>query len=290
MKRNVDRMLGSSYFDDGLPIYVNRVAENFDLSEHTHDFIELTYIAEGSGMHYIGEESLRVSQGDVFFIPVGTAHVFRPSAPGRGQELIVYNCLFPTNYVEQLETFFPDAAELLAFFRDSERCWLRLRDPGEFRGWFKELFREYAARLPGCEAVLATLIIRMLVALYRQSQETTFMSGSTDTPLPLPRPSVEHVVRYIEEQYADHLTLKKLASQVGLSERQFSRLFAQQTGMNFSTFLQNTRVEAACMLLTSTHRSIPEIAAAVGYGNLKFFHRLFKRKTGETPLGYRKSR
>lgn len=287
MKRNVDRMLGSSYFDDGLPIYVNRASENFDLSEHTHDFIELAYIGEGSGVHYIGEESLRVSQGDVFFIPVGTPHVFRPSAPGRGRELIVYNCLFPTKHVEQLETFFPDAADMLAFFRDPRRSWLRLRDPGEFRGWFKELFREYAARLPGCEAMLTALIVRMLVTLYRQSQSHAPVSGSTDTPL---RSSVEHVVRYIEERYADNLTLKESAAQIGLSERQFSRLFAQRTGMNFSTFLQNTRMEAACTLLASSHRSIPEIAAAVGYSDMKFFYRLFKRKTGETPLGYRKSR
>lgn len=288
MKRIVDRMLGSSYFDDGLPIYVNRASENFDLSEHTHDFIELAYIAEGSGVHYIGEESLRVSQGDVFFIPVGTSHVFRPSAPGRGRELIVYNCLFPTDYVERLEQQFPDAAAMLAFFREPQRSWLRLRDPGEFRGWFKELFREYASRLPGCEAVLTSLIVRMLVTLHRQAQSEAAVPGSADTPLS--RSSVEHVVRYIEERYADNLTLPELAAQIGLGERQFSRLFNQQTGMNFSTFLQNTRVEAACVLLTSSHRSIPEIAAAVGYSDMKFFYRLFKRKTGETPLGYRKSR
>lgn len=288
MKRSVDRMLGSSYFDDGLPIYVNRAAENFDLSEHMHDFIELAYIAEGSGVHYISEESLRVSQGDVFFIPVGTSHVFRPSAPGRGRELIVYNCLFPTEYVEQLQTFFPDASEMLAFFREPQRPWLRLRDPGEFRGWFKELFREYAARLPGCEAVLTALIVRMLVTLHRQSQSEALMPGSTDTPPS--RSSIEHVVRDIEERYADNLTVKESAAQVGLSERQFSRVFAQQTGMNFSTFLQNTRVEAACTLLTSSHRSVPEIAAAVGYSDMKFFHRLFKRKTGKTPLEHRKSR
>ncbi|MEJ8303981.1 AraC family transcriptional regulator [Saccharibacillus sacchari] len=288
MKRNVDRMLGSSYFDDGLPIYVNRVAENFDLSEHTHDFIELTYIGEGSGVHYIGEESLRVSQGDVFFIPVGTSHVFRPSAPGRGRELIVYNCLFPTTYVEQLETFFPDAAEMLAFFREPQRSWLRLRDPGEFREGFKELFREYAARLPGCEAVLTAMIVRMLVTLHRHSQSESLGSGPTDAPLS--RSSIEQAVRDIEERYADNLTVKELAAQVGLGERQFSRLFAQRTGMNFSAFLQNTRVEAACTLLSSSHRSIPEIAAAVGYSDMKFFYRLFKRKTGETPLGYRKSR
>ncbi|OWR29873.1 AraC family transcriptional regulator [Saccharibacillus sp. O23] len=316
MKRSVNRLRGIDFFEGGLPVYVNRAAENFDMLEHTHDFIELTYVAEGSGVHYIGEQNLRVAQGDVFFIPVGVPHVFRPAAPGRGRELIVYNCLFPTDYLLGLERRFPDAAELLAGFREAGRTWLRLRDPGEFRGWFKELYREYAARRPGCEAVLTTLVVRMLVELHRRIAETLpesreLLSGagepmpettkktrlssskvapSVDLSTRQPSPSIEQAIRRIEERYAERLTLAELALLAGLSERQFSRLFVRQTGMNFSAFLQNTRIEAACGLLLASRMTVSEIAATVGYGDLKFFHRLFKRKTGTTPLAYRQER
>ncbi|GEM_PF-191498 len=316
MKRSLNRLRGIDFFEGGLPVYVNRAAENFDMLEHTHDFIELTYVAEGSGVHYIGEQNLRVAQGDVFFIPIGVPHVFRPAAPGRGRELIVYNCLFPTDYLLGLERRFPDAAELLAGFREAGRTWLRLRDPGEFRGWFKELYREYAARRPGCETVMTTLVVRMLVELHRRMVEalpdSRELSAAEDEPVPettkktrlssskaapsvdlstrTPPPSIEQAIRRIEERYADRLTLAELALLAGLSERQFSRLFVRQTGMNFSAFVQNTRIEAACGLLLSSRMTISEISAAVGYGDLKFFHRLFKCKTGTTPLAYRQER
>ncbi|NGZ76968.1 AraC family transcriptional regulator [Saccharibacillus alkalitolerans] len=286
MRRSVERLLGTYFFESGLPVYVNRARETFEMLEHTHDFIELTYVSEGSGVHYIGEENLRVSRGDVFFIPVGVPHVFRPAAPGRGRELIVYNCIFPAGYLQELETKFPEAAALLAAFREPDRPWCRLRDPGEFRGWFKELYLEYAARRPGREAMLAALIVRMLIALHRQ-----LPSEAAPPQEKTPRgagPSIDDAVRRIEEGYAEAPTLKELALQAGLGERQFSRLFARRTGMNFSAFLQNTRIEAACELLTASNLGIPQIAAAVGYGDLKFFHRLFKRKTGITPLAYRR--
>ncbi|MDO3410523.1 helix-turn-helix domain-containing protein [Saccharibacillus sp. CPCC 101409] len=292
MKRSVNRLLGMDFFEEGrLPLYVNRAAENFEMLEHTHDFIELTYVSEGSGVHYIGEESLNVSRGDVFVIPVGVSHVFRPAAPGRDRQLIVYNCIFKTEYLLRLENLFPDASALLRFFREPGRPWLRLRDPGGFLGWFQELHREYAARRPGCEAVLTALVVRMLIELHRQLTGDAADSAESAGPADMSpaRPSIDSAVRHIRDRCADPLTLRELALRAGLSERQFSRLFVRQTGMNFSAFLQNTRVEAACDLLVSSHLSIPEVAAAVGYTDLKFFHRLFKRKTGTTPLGYRKA-
>lgn len=299
MQRRMDRLLGTYFFEKEMPIYVNRASESFDMLEHTHDFVELTYVCEGAGVHYIGERDMRVSRGDVFFIPVGVSHVFRPAAPGRGRELIVYNCIFPIDYLLRLEEMFPDASALLAAFREPGSPWFKLRDPGEFHGWFTALYREYTARQPGCEAVLTSLVIRILIALQRtRAGEAAEVPAEEAEPgcAALAGPirggaaeaSIARAVREIERRYAETLTLGELARAAGLSERQFSRLFARQTGLNFSTFLQNARVEAACDLLSSSNTGIAEIAAAVGYSDLKFFYRLFKRKTGVTPTGYRR--
>ncbi|WP_343059891.1 AraC family transcriptional regulator [Saccharibacillus deserti] len=300
MRRSVGRLLGTYFFEEELPVYVNRAAESFDMLEHTHDFVELTYVCEGAGVHYIGEHNMRVSRGDVFFIPVGVSHVFRPAAPGRGRELIVYNCIFPIGYLLHLERLFPDTAPLLARFREPGSAWFKLRDSGEFHGWFKSLYREYTARQPGCEAVLTALVIRILVELYRKRADESPSRAGEDsdkaaaalfghTRSGSSEASIGQAMQEIEQRYAETLTLGELARQAGLSERQFSRLFVRQTGLNFSTFLQNTRVEAACALLSSSNMGIAEIAAAVGYGDLKFFYRLFKRKTGVTPMAYRRN-
>ncbi|WP_426452430.1 helix-turn-helix domain-containing protein [Paenibacillus sp. S-38] len=83
---------------------------------------------------------------------------------------------------------------------------------------------------------------------------------------------------YIDRNYAAELRLGELASQANLSERQFSRLFRRQTGMTFTDYVQSIRMDAACRMLKHSRISVGEIAAAVGYSDLKFFHRLFKKK------------
>jgi transcriptional regulator GlxA family with amidase domain len=53
--------------------------------------------------------------------------------------------------------------------------------------------------------------------------------------------------------------------------------------MTFTDYVKNIRVEAACRLLTGSRNNVEEIAVAVGYAYLKFFNRLFKKKTGVPP-------
>lgn len=284
VKRTVMRMLGEHFFEPGVPIFVNRAVETFELIEHSHDFVELTYVSEGSGVHYISGEAMPVSQGDVFFIPVGVSHVFRPAAPKQNRTLIVYNCLFPSDYIERLQASFPDSAPILASFADVTTGWLQIRDPGEFHALFKELYREFAGKQPGYYSLLTSLIIRIMVGLHRHLQ---LGAGFKPSGGGLTWHTIDKAIAYMDVNYASPMTLKELAAEAKLSERQFSRLFRKQTGMNYSAYLQNIRIAAACRLLKSSRDSVQNIAGAVGYADLKFFHRLFKRKTGVTPRRYR---
>ena len=74
-------------------MYVNRNAENFTGSYHNHDFLEIAYIAEGEGFHHLENSVQRVRKGQMFYIPLGISHVFRPTS-ANGKPLIVNNCIF----------------------------------------------------------------------------------------------------------------------------------------------------------------------------------------------------
>lgn len=76
--RTVELYKAEDMFQHNLHIYVNRVHESFATMEHSHDFIEICYVGDGAGTHYIQNRTLSVTQGDIFFLPVGTHHVFRP--------------------------------------------------------------------------------------------------------------------------------------------------------------------------------------------------------------------
>lgn len=285
MKRSSFVMSGESYFEPGIPIYVNRAYETFELIEHSHEFIEITYVSEGAGVHYIAGEAVPVGYGTLFFIPVGQSHVFRPKTSKKDLPLIVYNCLFPVSYVSELQASFPQASEIFDLFLNDTMPWFSIQDTsGENHTLFRELYQEFSAKPPGYLVVLSSLVARIFMLLYRHHLQ--IHTDARHRPQWL---SVDEAVSFIDCNYSAEIRLSKLATQANLSERQFSRLFRHQTGMSFTEYLQNIRMEAACSKLTSTNMSVGDICGAVGYNDLKFFHRLFKKKTGVTPREYREA-
>ncbi|SFD80851.1 AraC-like ligand binding domain-containing protein [Paenibacillus catalpae] len=283
IKRSTYVMTGDSYFEPGVPIYVNRAYESFDMNEHSHEFVEITYVSEGAGVHYIAGETVPVEHGTLFFIPVGQSHVFRPTTPKKDRPLIVYNCLLPAAYFSELRNSFPHASVIYDGF--DEGSWFSMKDTtGEYHAMFRELYQEFSAKPPGYFVILASLVMRILTGMYRHRLQIAAPAG--DRPQWL---TVDEAIAYIDCNYAAELKLGELATQARLSERQFSRLFRRQTGMSFIEYVQSIRMDAACRLLISSHSSVEDIAGAVGYADLKFFYRLFKKKTGVTPRLYREA-
>lgn len=74
----------------------------------------------------------------------------------------------------------------------------------------------------------------------------------------------------------------------GLAERTVKRRFKAATGVTLIDYLQDVRIEEAKRLLETTKLAAEEISVEVGYQDASFFRRLFSRRTGLTPSGYRR--
>ncbi|WP_180270814.1 response regulator transcription factor [Sporanaerobium hydrogeniformans] len=98
---------------------------------------------------------------------------------------------------------------------------------------------------------------------------------------------VDEIKRYIEENMAKELNRTEMANKVFLHPDYLSHIFKQQMGISISDYIINTRIQAAKRLLKSTNESITNIAIDVGYGNIAYFSRIFKRVTGNTPKEFR---
>ncbi|MFC4100275.1 AraC family transcriptional regulator [Paenibacillus xanthanilyticus] len=281
-RRPADVMSGREFFDQGLQIHVNRAQESFELREHSHEFAEVTYISQGAGTHYIEGEAVPVRQGSVFVIPEGHSHVFRPQTTDKNKPLVVYNCLFTSAYLSELRAAFPAFLEVGDFFGDPTLRWFEVKDAGGVHdALFQELYREYYGRPPGFAAVLSALTVQLLTVVYRHRLLPSEPKES------LPALSIADAIAHMTAHYASPMKLGELADLAKLSERQFGRLLRQHTGMSFTAYLQHLRMKAACRLLTESTQRIADVAAAVGYGDLKFFNRLFRAKTGVSPRAYR---
>jgi Response regulator containing CheY-like receiver domain and AraC-type DNA-binding domain len=93
---------------------------------------------------------------------------------------------------------------------------------------------------------------------------------------------------YIDNHYMEQITLKVISDRIFLSSTYLSTVFRKETGVNFSEYLINKRMDVASELLRKTNYSLTEIAEKVGYVDVKYFSKLFNKVTGIKPSDFRK--
>lgn len=101
-------------------------------------------------------------------------------------------------------------------------------------------------------------------------------------------PKVMAVIQYVEEFYNRRITLQEVAKKEFLSEAYLSRLFKEETGINFSEYVDSIRMKHAVEELRSSYLPILTIALNSGFSTGKRFSKLFKEKYQMTPNEYRK--
>ncbi|HCM88303.1 MULTISPECIES: helix-turn-helix domain-containing protein [Vagococcus] len=101
-------------------------------------------------------------------------------------------------------------------------------------------------------------------------------------------PKVLSVIKYVEEYYQQKITLQEIAQKEYLSEAYLSRLFKEETGVNFTDYVDYIRLNHAVEELRSSRLPILSIALNNGFSTGKRFSKLFKKKYGMTPNFYRK--
>ncbi len=98
---------------------------------------------------------------------------------------------------------------------------------------------------------------------------------------------VQRAQQWLVAHFPKEVDLDELAATVGMSPRNFARRFKAATGEAPLAYLHRLRIDAARHSLENKHRTVQEISEEVGYGDVAFFRRLFKRHTGVSPRDYR---
>ncbi|MNI03647.1 HTH-type transcriptional activator RhaR [compost metagenome] len=278
---------GEHFFRNDQLLYVNRSVEDFHLPLHEHDFIEYAYVSEGKGFHHIENNVYPVCKGQLFILPVGVSHVFRPTSATAGQHpLIVYNCIFSTSLTQQLLPIILDSAvaEHVQALTSSAASYFSIVDSdGTVESLFLALYREYSIPRSGSPTYLLTLLVQLIIATFRLLQERLHAQ------LPLNKHADFHpILGYLEQHYSEDLTISHMAEISQWSERHFQRLFKQHTAQTFKHYLQNLRIQKSCECLRHSQLKVSTIAEAVGYKDIDAFMNVFKRIVGRTPSEYRR--
>lgn len=95
--------------------------------------------------------------------------------------------------------------------------------------------------------------------------------------------TIKKSIDYIHKNYKQHISLQDISNYVFLSHEYFSRLFKEEVGENFSSYLTNYRMKKAESLIKNTDMKISQIAIEVGYTNASYFSRSYKKFKGISP-------
>jgi two-component system response regulator YesN len=164
--------------------------------------------------------------------------------------------------------------------------------PAHLITWLEEITKHWTANDPlGATALINSLeLVEVLqdVEAYllrlMQWKRTIQVLSSKDNQY---RIEIQDALDYINTHFHKPISVTDVCQHHQISPNYFSHLFKAQTGSNFSDYVTHYRMQAAKKLLKETTLQVQEISERVGIPDYKYFTRLFRRSTGQTPSAFR---
>ena len=252
---------------------------------HTHDYVEMVYGCSGVVEHIVDGKSILLKPGELLFLGQKAVHQVCPA----GREDIAVNFIvLPEFFNDTLSAIGHEATLLRQFLLD---C----------------LFRQNIG--PSClhfqvadDRPVQNLAENLLITLLHDTPNRRKVSQMTMTLLFLQllshtdkldwdaqEDTILKLLRYVENHYAD-ASLTEAAELLHSDLSSLSRLIRRQTGKTFTQLVQEKRLAQAAFLLKNTGQNVDDVALAVGYENISYFHRIFKAAYSLSPRQYRLAR
>jgi len=262
-------------------VLINTI-EGFDYPAHWHNAIEIVYCIENGIDVRIGSRYIHLNEKDILFICPGEIHGFQAQEI-KGKRVFIQ---FDINSLDGL-----DAAEnsfnpfVNTFILSCTRHQMLYR---KISNQLINIIDAHNKKEPSYALYLKARIYDVFFLL----SKNTDIDIMTDNRKSVKKRvySLERLnkgLAFLENNYANNITLKDAATAAGFSEYHFSRLFREITGKNFLEYLNEFRIRKAENLLKKTDVSISEAAYAVGFNNTTTFNRIFKAINGCTPTCYK---
>lgn len=257
---------------------------------HSHDFWEIAFAVRGSGHHEDDSGRLPILSGDVWIIQPGQWHAY----PMVGNTLAIFNLLLSHDFLQIhpdvlrtthcLTTTVPIGGTGLITPVPS----IRLSPQGldSIYTLLKQLEHELQhPDAPGHTGLCVGLVFQILGLLDRYGSSGPIQSAGAFAARN--DPGLLAGVQFIEQNYANTLTLEEIANISGYTLTYFIRKFHQQLGITPIDYLFQIRLQHACSLLKSSDQPIIKIAHTVGFSDSRYFATRFRRTLGLTPSQFR---
>lgn len=243
---------------------------------HSHDYIEVMYLYDGSVTHHWDNGQATLIKGDFFFIPPGMPHWTDTCGAGD----IAVNLILSTGLFDGGMAAARWLGEWYAECRKGNGQPLLLHTGmSAARDTVCRMMQEAFDPDGFSGEVVEQLFPVLLLDIRRGSDGLREMKE---------RNVLYGVVRYIESRYRT-VTLAETAAHFGYTPGYLSARMKRELGQSFSEFRQSFCMAQAALLLRESELPVTEVASQSGFTNMTHFYRLFDRAFHQTPADYRAS-
>ena len=264
--------------DTQVCLYYNDENENYP--PHWHTPFEVIMPVKNGYTAVVGEQHYELREGDILLICPGIVHEL--FAPESGERIIFQPSLSQIQ-IRELDL-------LISLLRPAV-----LITPEEFPDFhpiaqrlMMEIKEEYFLCEPYYETAIYSRFMRILVDIGR-------LHGALKHPVSDASNSRQkdyldkflYITNYINEHFAENLSLEQVADLAGFSKYHFTRLFKQYTDTSFYKYLNQKRIDYAKTLLLDPDLPVIDVALLCGFSSLSAFLRMFKQLNKCTPTEFR---
>ncbi len=268
--------------------YYHRI--NSTIGMHDHGFYEINIIVEGSGRHYIENQSCSAEVGMVFIIPPNIKHGYYAE-----EYLNIFHILISGAFMEHYHdeiVKLPGYAllfEIEPYLRGeySSDLFLTLSEK-ELSGItevFGKLCTLQVSNYAGREILKNVLCLNLIGEFCQIISDRSLIPGMLQQNPYMP--AIVRSMEYIRSHFSEKFSFKELSADLNMSYSTYLRHFEDICGCSPKKYLQECRITKARELLTHTQKSILTIAHECGYYDSSHFIRSFYEVTGMNPLNFR---
>jgi len=260
-------------------IWMSKEVSGF--ATHWHSALEIIMPIENSFTVVVEGKTYQLNVGDILIVPPRANHWLKPCKSGVRMiylfdESMLFNPVF--NFVRPLFK----SVQLI-----TERSAPEIHDTA-YR-LFLEMGNTYFEFGELRELMITSLFFKFVTVFSSYNLPTLrSFEDLTKKRKQLHYDKFNEIVKYINENFQEDLTLEDMADRANLSRYHFARLFKEYTNFTFLEFLTRRRISEAGTLLTEGKLSITDVALQSGFPSISSFNRNFKKYLKRTPMEYKK--
>lgn len=277
-RRHSSKLIPYSYYKSNIPRYFSNVPL------HWHSEFEINYVLKGCGEFICGDNKFISEKGDIIIIPPNLLHAVYPI---EGVEYVYDTFVFNQEMLGSLDNDRSAAECIRPIINGKFNVNSRITPEHQYYDELKTTTENIISCAKGNTALLDMLLKSELLRLFwllENCGDIYHKKGTDPDRSDIMRPALE----YISENFRENISVSQLADIVHLSRSYFMHSFKRVAGIGAIEYIMQLRIKAACELLSSTDKTVAEIAFECGFSNLSNFNRQFKNISNCTPNEYRK--